>query len=339
MDSSRFAEWLLACSPESPCGEALDYDPEFLALEVLLLGKPEQQYGDTIIPAEKPDWRAVRSAATQLLTRSKDVRIATALARSLTALEGTSGYAKGVGIVASLLNNHWDQTFPLIEQDGEADPIVRSNALAALSDSPSILAALRDSALASANGVAITVREAESVLSPSDAVPTAMTRDQLQNLLIDQWNRDPDPLSAIEFADEQLETIVWLCNNHMSAQEVPNLSAASRLLKLLSSATTAARALATPSENFASSEPSGREVQPNAGVPGVTTKLANRADAIRALEAVCEYFEQHEPSSPVPIFLNRAKKLTGMRFIDIIREVSPESMGTIEVIAGTAKNG
>jgi type VI secretion system protein ImpA len=49
---------------------------------------------------------------------------------------------------------------------------------------------------------------------------------------------------------------------------------------------------------------------------------------------VCAYFERNEPSSPVPIFLNRAKRLTGMRFVDIIRDMSPESMNTIDLIAG-----
>ncbi|MGL5001458.1 MAG: ImpA family type VI secretion system protein, partial [Casimicrobium sp.] len=71
------------------------------------------------------------------------------------------------------------------------------------------------------------------------------------------------------------------------------------------------------------------------GVPG---RLASRADAIRALDAVCAYFEQHEPSSPVPMFLNRAKKLTGMRFVDIIRDMSPESMNTIDLIVGPSNN-
>jgi type VI secretion system protein ImpA len=55
-------ETLLApISAEAPCGENLEYDPAYVALEGLVRGKPEQQVGDKIIPAEEPDWREADS--------------------------------------------------------------------------------------------------------------------------------------------------------------------------------------------------------------------------------------------------------------------------------------
>ena len=38
------------------CGENLEYSQEFLALMRSLEYKPEQQFGDTIIEAESPEW-------------------------------------------------------------------------------------------------------------------------------------------------------------------------------------------------------------------------------------------------------------------------------------------
>ena len=38
-------------------------------------GKPEQQYGDTIVAAEGPDWKEVQAQSLVLLERSRDLRI------------------------------------------------------------------------------------------------------------------------------------------------------------------------------------------------------------------------------------------------------------------------
>jgi type VI secretion system protein ImpA len=42
--------------------------------------------------------------------------------------------------------------------------------------------------------------------------------------------------------------------------------------------------------------------------------INSRADAIRALDAVAEYFRRHEPSSPIPLFVDRAKRLVAKDF-------------------------
>ena len=67
--------WLSPLSEQAPCGADLEYDPAFLALEEAARGKPEQQFGDTLIPAQEPDWRAVDEQARALLGRTRDLRV------------------------------------------------------------------------------------------------------------------------------------------------------------------------------------------------------------------------------------------------------------------------
>lgn len=45
-------EFLAPISADKPCGENLEYDADFQAMNQASLGKAEQQFGDTIIPAE-----------------------------------------------------------------------------------------------------------------------------------------------------------------------------------------------------------------------------------------------------------------------------------------------
>ncbi len=51
-------ETLLApVSPDDQCGADLEYDASFSEIDRLSQGKPEQQIGTTIVPAEEPDWK------------------------------------------------------------------------------------------------------------------------------------------------------------------------------------------------------------------------------------------------------------------------------------------
>ena len=57
------------------------------------------------------------------------------------------------------------------------------------------------------------------------------------------------------------------------------------------------------------------------------------------LDKICEYYEQYEPTSPVPIFMKRAKKLVTMNFVDLMKDLAPEAMAKIEVFTGEPAGG
>ena len=63
-------------------------------------------------------------------------------------------------------------------------------------------------------------------------------------------------------------------------------------------------------------------------------EIRSREDVLAALEKVCRYYEQHEPSSPVPLLVRRAKRLVAKSFVEIIRDLSPETTKQIENIGG-----
>jgi type VI secretion system protein ImpA len=67
--------------------------------------------------------------------------------------------------------------------------------------------------------------------------------------------------------------------------------------------------------------------------PGV---LRTRDDAIQALEKVCEWLEAHEPSNPAPLFIRRAQRLMSKNFVDIIRDLVPDSIDQVGKLAGVS---
>ena len=57
---------------------------------------------------------------------------------------------------------------------------------------------------------------------------------------------------------------------------------------------------------------------------------------IDALDRICTYYAQHEPSSPLPVLLQRARRLVGKSFIEIIEDVAPDGAGQFRHLGGVA---
>jgi type VI secretion system protein ImpA len=68
------------------------------------------------------------------------------------------------------------------------------------------------------------------------------------------------------------------------------------------------------------------------GVP--LGSVRSRDDATRALDAVAAFFRQHEPSSPVPLLVERAKRLVFKDFLEVLADIAPEAVSQARTAAG-----
>jgi type VI secretion system protein ImpA len=57
-------------------------------------------------------------------------------------------------------------------------------------------------------------------------------------------------------------------------------------------------------------------------------------DVIRRIDEICEYYARHEPSSPLPILLQRAKRLVGKNFTDVLKNIAPGALSDLQMLAG-----
>jgi type VI secretion system protein ImpA len=62
--------------------------------------------------------------------------------------------------------------------------------------------------------------------------------------------------------------------------------------------------------------------------------VTSRADVIRMLDKINKYYQQYEPSSPVPLLLERAKRLVPKNFFEIMEDLAPEGMAQLLVVSG-----
>jgi type VI secretion system protein ImpA len=316
-----------------PCGDDLIYDADFQALENAAQGKPEQQFGETVIAAEPPDWRDVESKALELLTRTKDLRITALLTRAWTSLRDMEGAADGLELIADLIDAFWSSLHPLPE---EGDYFMRMNALAFLEDASGFLLQLRQTPLSRGALGVVFLRDAELVakgLSLSGSSP--LSADQIRIGVAQAKKQGDNDLQAFSRLGAAIARIDKACADQLAEDQRPSLNNIKALLRAVAEVVPAALDNAVESAFSESGlETKGSTLHAELAASPVGA-LRNRDDAVAQLLRVAEFLEATEPTNPAPLLIRRAMRLMQMGFIDIVRELSPESIAQIENITGS----
>ena len=333
-------ELLQPVSEAMPCGDDLSYDANFQAVETMIRGTPETQFSD----AKPPEWKQVRSCCLDLLTRSKDLRIALILAVAELELNGIAGFTESLALLKGLLEKYWSDLHPQLDPAENYNPPQRMNLIASIAmpigsfgDDFRILERLRaaplcDSIQMGSYSLSDILKAEKPVAEDSKPAP-----DMAQ---IEAAFRDskPDRLTllyhAINKSIDSVEAIDVLLTNTVGAKNAPDLNRLSSELvsiqKLLKAYLPVTRTQVFPEATTALPEnPSHSNSKPLS-----IGEIASRDDVVRALQRICQYYAQAEPSSPVPLILKRALRLAEMDFMPIIREMAPEAIGEIYRIAG-----
>lgn len=331
-------EKLLAPTAEGPpCGPNLEYDAAFLALEQAAQGKPEQQFGATIIPAEEPEWRAVRDQALALFARTKDLRVAVSLTRALVNSSGLAGLNAGLKLIHQMLEQFWDHVHPQLDVEDGNDPTMRLNSLGPLVEAEGLIRDMRHSAFVQARGVGqILVRDVEVALGklPAPAEGAPYTVDQIESLLRGIAAEDSAQVAVVREAEKTVRALYALLSEKVGSDRAidlrPLINALHGLAQLCD------RAVGVPGVATVAAEggETGAEGMAAGGALQVTGDIRSRDDALRLLDKVCDYLERHEPTSPAPLLIKRAKRLMTMSFVEILRDMAPESVPKVESIAG-----
>ncbi len=331
-------EWLLAASPEAPCGPDLSYDADFLALEAAARGKPEQQYGETTIPAEEPVWADVTTRATALLDRSRDLRIVCYLARGLTRTTGLPGAAAAMRLARDLLDQFWEPLHPQLEFEGEPDPVIRANAAAEFGSAEGLVRDLRVATFLKTPAVMLTIRDAENILDQNvGASEGGVGADQLRATLHELITADPTTLGEAAAILEAANGIRSALLAHLDPTVVPDLAALVGLIKPIAQFVEDVRARATGAAAAADGGVAGAAAgAPAFAAPG---EIRTRDDAVRTLDRVCEFLSRTEPTNPAPLLIRRAQRLMAMSFLDIIQDLAPGASDQVQQIIGAKAEG
>lgn len=317
---------------DAPCGADLEYDPAFLALQAAGAGKPEQQYGDTVIPAEEPDWPTVQELALALARRTRDLRVAVWLVRSGARLHGWPGALNGLQLVQGLLERHWPQVHPQLDASEGNDPTARLNALQPLAHESAAPADLRAASLTGQRG-GLRVRDVELALGRADPLPgeAAPTEQGVLDGAAAAAAGLPGLADGLQAGALAVQGIVNAIEQQVGGAQGPDFAPLLRLMKPLAALGAQLQGAAPqPGET----DGAASAALAGASAPAAPGTIASREDALRALQRVCDWIERNEPSNPAPLLIKRAQRLMSKNFLDIIRDLVPDGVREIEKLAG-----
>lgn len=318
-------------TPENPCGEDVAYDAALQELETEIRGKPETQFSQ----AEEPNWKHVLEHTEALFRRSKNLRLAVFLTVGSLQIDGLPGVRTGLALLHGLVGRYWEELYPRLDPDDGNDPMERMNILSALvmvvgsfDDPLRFLERLRRAPLCKS------ARLGSVSFADLPSSPAAPASAQTQAAF-----RDTDP--AILAANHQalVESIAFVkalsdaIDGRVGAGKSIDWSP---LLVTLAEIEKALRPFVPGAAAVAGDGTSGAGEMPGQSAGGSSGAIQSRADVVQAIERICQFYRSAEPSSPVPLLLRRAQRLAEMDFLQIIENLSPETLSQVRAVMGEA---
>ncbi|WP_295391343.1 type VI secretion system protein TssA [uncultured Thiodictyon sp.] len=340
------ASMLKAVSEDQPTGADLEYDPDFRALVEAATGTPERQMGDSVVPAQEPDWRRVMESSTALFGRSKDLRVAVLLTRALLGQQGLPGLQAGLELIHGLIVEFWDGLHPELDASDDNDPTARVNVLLELTDRDTLLAQLRTTPLIRSRVFGpVSCREVE--VAEGKAQPAAGTQPlDAAGIAGAFQDCELESLVAATAAAQAALVALRAIGDDLAARidrsQLPSFDPLSEPLKHIHTLLQGHLRPRQPEGSDAAATDADDTPAPATGGAAATPardagQIASREDVVRTLGRICDYYSRYEPSSPVPLLLKRAQRLVTGSFVDILRDLAPDALSQAEKVFGTTE--
>lgn len=309
-------EQLLApVSAEQPCGP--DRSDHRLAIEQPF-ERPESATGEEA--AAEIDWNTVSDEIIAEFGRSKDLWLAIYLARAGVYARQWAWIELGANALAGLVERYWDGVHPNLEEYGVTARVMACNTLA--NRAAFINPLLR---------VPVIAHIRLGVFSAGDFERLAKGREgeadfgQFQKTLTEvgpaQLQACHDAVAAIETALRQTEKLFL---EKTGGTESPDFALSYETLGRVKKAIGAFHSV--PGATAGGQEGAADAAADPRLAAGDVTSIRSRTDVLRAIDAIADYYRQHEPSSPVPVLLERARGWVSLPFMDVLADILPDGV-------------
>jgi type VI secretion system protein ImpA len=336
---------------ENPAGENLEYDPLYIELDSLAVAVPDSEIGDSKIEGHGADWKQLRENCLTLWGRTRDLRVASYLVIAETAMGGFKDCGEALKLIGFLVRDMWETVYPRLDPDDDNDPTERLNILAMLSPEPGafndpmrFISKVRSLRLAPAlpytlRDYLVSINELET--ADGQSIDTNLIAAELMN--IPQADKE-EQVAAVREIRETTKAICTDASEKMSGGFSLDMASFSREIdrlckfyaNYLESSSGSGEAVAEGASETEGEAPAlaGGQASGQGSFNLSSYKPANRADALFLLRKSSEYFQQHEPNSPIPLLVNRALRFSEMNFIELIEDIVPDALSRGKEIMG-----
>jgi type VI secretion system protein ImpA len=326
MTESDINALLAPLAEDAPCGEDLE-DTQLLASfdAYRLFGQAVPLEADT-------NWREIKGASLKALAQSKDIRLLAHLAASVLRTDGLPSFYACLQTAKLWVDEYWLQVYPLVDDDA----ILRKNALNALADRMAIVDGVRRLALVSHRQLgSVSLRDLDVATGQLEAAPGEEAKSEAQiaaTFSAADSGELAQMLDGVRGALAALEAIEEKMRAEGGSQAAPTFDP---LLVQLRRIQTLLADKVGSDETAQQAEEGSEATQVSGGGSALASgPIRSREDAIRSLDLVAAYFRQNEPSSPIPLFIERAKRLVSKDFFEVLADIAPDAMSQARAAGG-----
>jgi len=312
--------------------------------------------GEAEDPAERKArdlsrWEETLHSAYALMDKTRDLRVDTMILAGHIRQGEIEGVAAGAKLIRAHLETFWDDLHPVMDPDDGFDPTARCNAFSLFEDRTTSLALYDLPIVPDPMGVAITLEEVE-IFRGRRAVDEEEERNSLNLRVADSFAKADlavmadraaaahaaiDDLCEIEsFWAKRMADMTEFAATDAGAKArntdftvKPDFSA---LVAALSQGADFIEMHLPKTQEDAFAEQSGAGPDGDisgARVAGAVDIISSRAVAEVALGKISAWFKKNEPSSPVPVLVDRARRLISLSFVEIIDELGDSGMSEL----------
>jgi type VI secretion system protein ImpA len=310
-----------ALDGEQPSGPDLIYDPQRQEIEAAFDRPVDATGGENDSPS---DWRAAIRLIVEQGQRTRDLTLPIYLMRAAALAGDIELVADGAEWLARLTEERWDDVHPQLDEVGYAGRKAPCESLTRIGEFLGPL--LR---------VPLLVHPRFGKYSGSDFIRFAadganadgygMFRASIEATNPDELRALLHRVAAIRAAIARTDSVF---TEHAEGETGPNFKPTYESIDKMRRAI----AVFLPGEAPATDELAQADgeaptsVAPVPAIGGPVGAIASRNDAARTLDVLCAYFERHEPTSPVPLLLRRAKEWISLDFLSVLEDIVPNSL-------------
>lgn len=263
------------------------------------------------------NWRQAKEQALELARNGRDLRVWVWLARIGLVTNGLPGLADGLELIGRGLERYWDTIQPLNPTASNPRERFRGR-LSALTE---LGISNWEAGLDKLNGSGRTIGRLRADLD-----------EMVEGLRPNEVSHE-----VVAGCYEAIRRIADVFQRGFGENADPGLG-----FELILDAIQRAEA------NGAASDPAGRvgdpgpDSEPPAAIGTIPSRevagkdgpVRGRDDVVHVLGLVLDYYRANEPSSPVPLLLERARRLVSASFVDALKELAPDGLKQLQTVAG-----
>jgi type VI secretion system protein ImpA len=320
-------------SEDFPVGEDLSYDPERQEIEQAF-----DAASVSVEAAAEIDWRETIRLIEAQSRRTKDLWLAVYLARAGTRIDSLETVEKGCLALAEMLDRYWPSVHPSLQDYGLQGRIGACESLTRYAEflGPLQRATLIEHPRLGRYSAADFARFAQN---GDGAEGYGMFRAALTDTSVETVQAVVASLDGIVEALRRVDTVL---TSHAIEAGITstNFTVTFETLADIRRSVLPYAGLPEPTEDGdGSAEPDIIAAGDSWRTPG---RIENRDDVLRAIDAIGDYYQRREPSSPIPVALRRVRSWVSLDFMSILKDIAPNSVndvGSVLLAREDGKNG